>query len=65
VITARDGKRSTRPCRMRVSSGQSATCRLALRPGMRPASTVVIAVLRSSDGKRVLKRARLANAKVG
>ena len=65
VITARDGKRSTRACRMRVSTGQSATCRLALRPGMRPASTVVIAVLRASDGKRVLKRVRVAPAKVG
>ena len=65
VITARDGKRSTRACRMRVSTGQSATCRLALRPGMRPAKTVVIAVLRASDGKRVLKRVRLAPAKVG
>jgi Lysyl oxidase len=65
VITARDGKRSTRACRMRVSSGQSATCRLALRPGMRPAHTVVIALLRASDGKRVLKRARVPHAKAG
>jgi hypothetical protein len=64
VITARDGKRSTRACRMRVSTGQSATCRLALLPGMRPASTVVIAVLRASDGKRVLKRVRVVPAKV-
>ena len=65
VITARDGRRSTRACRMRVSSGQSATCRLALRPGMRPARTVVIAVLRSSDGVRVLKRARIGPTKSG
>ena len=65
VITARDGRRSTRACRMRVSSGQSATCRLALRPGMRPARTVVIAVLRSSDGVRVLKRARIGPTKGG
>ncbi len=63
VITARDGKLSTRACRLRVSSGQSATCRLALRPGMRPERTVIIAVLRSSDGKRVLKRARVERAK--
>jgi hypothetical protein len=32
---------------------------------MRPANTVVIAVLRTSDGKRVLKRVRVAPAKVG
>jgi hypothetical protein len=32
---------------------------------MRPASTVVIAVLRSSDGVRVLKRAPVARAKIG
>jgi hypothetical protein len=64
VIVARDRGRSTRACRMRVSGGQAATCRLALRPGMRPATTEIIAVLRSSDGKRVLKRTPLARAKV-
>ena len=50
---------------MRVSRGQSATCRLVLRPGMRPASTVVVAMLRSDDGVRVVKRARVARAKIG
>lgn len=58
VMSARDGRRATRACRLHVSRGQRVTCRLALRPGMRPKATRVVAVLRAADGSRAVRRTR-------